>query len=147
MPISTTSAFDWRGGNRYAGTRRVGTGYDPRMAPTIGITGEEQRLDNYRARIEELDAAVVELRPGNDFPLAELDGVVFSGGIDVAPDLYGEAGNPHNDEPSPARDATSSCSTPPPPSSPAARPPTSATASPSPPTPSIPAAPPASWTP
>ncbi len=79
---------------------------DPAI-PTIGITLSPRASDRkqqrqaervtqaYRNPLEAHGAHVIELIAGEGFPnLNDLDGLLLSGGGDIAPDLYGQAAHP-----------------------------------------------------
>ena len=82
--------------------------------PRIGITrsGPADRLpytyQRYHDRIAEAGGEPVDVHPGFPTPAAELiaslDGLVLSGGPDVAPARYGAAPHPETDEGDPPRD-------------------------------------------
>jgi gamma-glutamyl-gamma-aminobutyrate hydrolase PuuD len=89
--------------------------------PVIGITASEEEIPwgdstrraavlpgEYRAAIERAGAAVLVLPvqgSGVEELVVAVDGIVLSGGPDVAPDHYGELSHPRTGEPDAARDA------------------------------------------
>ena len=64
--------------------------------PRIGVTRWEdipgERIEDYWERVEEAGGKAVDLR-GVDVSLASLDGLILTGGLDIAPKRYGE--EPH----------------------------------------------------
>jgi putative glutamine amidotransferase len=63
----------------------------PRIALTLSRPSplQEQSHNRYRDALERAGAQVIVLHPGDAIP-ADIDGVVLSGGGDVAPDRYGD---------------------------------------------------------
>lgn len=80
----------------------------PGARPRIGVTCWEdvpgERIRDYWERIREAGGEPVDLRrPPVD--AAALDGLILTGGLDVAPQRYGEASHPKVKQTDPARDA------------------------------------------
>lgn len=75
------------------------------MKPTIGITSCN-RLDDYVASVEQAggQARVLETSQSPRALIAELDGLLLTGGGDVDPALYGEARHPAVHDAEPGRD-------------------------------------------
>ncbi|OGO53028.1 MAG: hypothetical protein A2148_00860 [Chloroflexi bacterium RBG_16_68_14] len=77
------------------------------VRPRIGVTCWEdvpgERIRDYWERVREAGGEPVDLRsPPVD--VADLDGLILTGGLDVAPQRYGEAPHPKVKQTDPARD-------------------------------------------
>ncbi len=61
--------------------------------PRIGVTRWEdvpgERIEDYWERVEEAGGEAVDLR-GADVSIASLNGLILTGGLDIAPERYGE---------------------------------------------------------
>ena len=75
--------------------------------PRIGVTRWEEvlgeRIEDYWERIEEQGGEALDLR--RQGVAAELDGLILTGGTDIAPERYGEERHPKVKEIGPERDA------------------------------------------
>lgn len=80
----------------------------PDARPRIGVTRWEdvpgERIKDYWKRIEEAGGKPVDL-DGAQVDVAALDGLILTGGLDVAPERYGETPHPKVKRGDPARDA------------------------------------------
>lgn len=67
------------------------------MKPRIGITyskKDDSTDQNYVKAVERAGGEAITLRPGDALPAAgEIDGLIFSGGVDIEPGRYGETIN------------------------------------------------------
>ncbi|MEX0785292.1 MAG: gamma-glutamyl-gamma-aminobutyrate hydrolase family protein [Dehalococcoidia bacterium] len=75
--------------------------------PRIGVTRWEdvpgERIEDYWERIEEAGGEPLDLR-GKEIDVATLDGLVVTGGLDIAPERYGDAPHPKTKTAEPERD-------------------------------------------
>ncbi len=76
--------------------------------PRIGVTRWEdlpgERIEDYWQRIEEAGGEPLDLR-GVETDVSTLDGLVLTGGLDIAPERYGQEPHPRTVCAEPARDA------------------------------------------
>ncbi len=76
-----------------------------KVRPRIGITySNEIKVRPYEDAVRASGGDPVTIAPGDKFAIESLDGVVLGGGVDVNPDLYGEARSPETEEPNDSRD-------------------------------------------
>jgi putative glutamine amidotransferase len=80
----------------------------PQGAPRIGVSRWEdvtgEKIEAYWARVREAGGEPIDLRePSTAAP--DLDGLILTGGLDVAPERYGETAHPKVKRTDPARDA------------------------------------------
>jgi len=76
------------------------------VKPKIGITiSSEVRAEPYAEAVRAAGGEPVVITPEHPVAFDELDGLVLGGGVDVNPELYGEAPHPETEEPNDARDA------------------------------------------
>jgi putative glutamine amidotransferase len=66
----------------------------PRVAITLGATTKPHVIEQYVRYLEEAGADAVVVKPGDAVRWEELDGVVFGGGADVDPRVYGQEPHP-----------------------------------------------------
>lgn len=80
----------------------------PQGRPRIGVTRWEdlpgERIEDYWERIEEAGGEAIDLR-GPPADIATLDGLILTGGFDIAPERYGETPHANTRPGEPERDA------------------------------------------
>jgi putative glutamine amidotransferase len=75
------------------------------MKKRVGLTySEALKIGAYVGALAAAGLEVVPIEAGSAQGLEGLDGLVLSGGIDLNPELYGQARHPEADEPNDARD-------------------------------------------
>jgi gamma-glutamyl-gamma-aminobutyrate hydrolase PuuD len=76
------------------------------MSKRVGITYRSRKgAEPYEQALRAVGIEPVLIKPGDEAPIEELDGLLLSGGSDLNPRLFGEEPNPATDEPDDARDA------------------------------------------
>jgi putative glutamine amidotransferase len=77
------------------------------MKKRVGLTySDEDRVQPYVAALEAAGIEPILIPPDSKQEITGLDGLLLSGGVDLNPELYGQARRPTADEPNDARDRT-----------------------------------------
>ena len=73
--------------------------------PRIAVTHDDSyRVDAYCRAIQAAGGEAVLVTPEHPLDLADVDGLLLTGGVDVNPALYGQAPHPETEQPIDARD-------------------------------------------
>jgi len=71
----------------------------------IAVTYEDSgKVERYKAALQMVGLEPVPVKAGQRLAIDEVDGVLFTGGPDIEPKLYGQAPEPETQRPNPPRD-------------------------------------------